>query len=89
LTYLHVFWDELRTKIGDCFYFKIRSSIAGEEEKRSTHKHVVRLEGEGTTSVTSVSESEQQSENSASSDHVLWPLQIQLNRPAGLRKVHL
>jgi hypothetical protein len=50
------------------------SSIAEEKVERSIYAETCsETEGEGTTSDTSVNVNEQQSENTASSDPVLWP----------------
>jgi hypothetical protein len=65
------------------------SSIAEEKEERSIYAETCSdTEGDGTTSDTSVNVSEQQSENTASSDPVLWP-STNTNSPAGMRRVHL
>jgi hypothetical protein len=64
-------------------------SIAGEKEERSIYAETCsETEGEGTTSDTSVILSEQQSENTVSSDPVLWP-STNRNSPTGLIRVHL
>jgi hypothetical protein len=50
------------------------SSIAEEKEERSIYAETCsEIEGEGTTSDTSVNVGEQQNENTASSDPAIWP----------------